>query len=174
MTKKNIENKKFSKISIFVSVQVTLLLSSLFIYILSNDSFVCFFSLFVLYTVLSVMMIEMILFFIYNLNKSSRLKEKLFALFMILIFLVGSIGIVYWTSRYYKDIPFVIRREYKIEIGKCTYAYANYGKVAHLDVKIGEIDFDISLEYKDFIKKGNYYKVEYLPNTKEVIAIYGR
>lgn len=179
MPKKSIKHKKFSgsrkfsPTNIFFMIQLGLLFLSFVIHMLSRGGIISFYSLLILYTLLSFILFQMILVSIYNLAKIQGIKDKISPLCKICLVLIALPFIIFYTAKYYKDVPYAIKKEYKTVIGKCTYVYPYHGKDAHLDITIGNAEFDVSLGYEHSIKEGEYYKVVYLPNTKEVIAIYG-
>lgn len=171
--KRNIIYNYNSKVRSFFLVQITMFFLSFAIYYLINNAIIGFCSLLVLFTIASLFVFEILFDFIYILIKSTIFKDRVSCLVKILL-LGGCLALsINYTSKYYKDIPYVIKGEYSVIVGECTHCYAYRGKAAHLDVTVDGIEFDVSLGYKDSIKKGEIYKIVYLPNTKDVLEIYG-
>lgn len=159
---------------IFGLVQLGVLFISSGFYFITKNPIIRFYSFLVMGTVMSLMIFEILLLFIYQLYKSKSFKDRVSLVTKILLFMGVLALFAYNTIKYYKDIPYVIKGEYSVIFDECTYCYVDRGRAAHLKITIGGKEFRVSLGYKDAIRKGQTYKVEYLPNTKEVMHIYGK
>ena len=159
---------------IFPLIIVAVFFISFVTYIFTRNAIIRFYSFLIFSTLISLIILLSLIVFAYSLIKSIISKDGEFWVIPTLIFAFFSILFTYITVKYYMDIPYVIKGQYSFIVGECTYSYAYRGRAAHLDTTIGGINFDVSLGYNEFIKKGETYRVEYLPNTKEVMHIYGK
>lgn len=181
---KDVRYKRFKEyrnsqiITKVVLLHVAFFLIPFLIHMFSSNVIVRFYCFMIGGTVLCVSMFEVIILEIYTFVKDRKYKDKisknLFALFLMLLVGTFLTGFSNYIVKYYKDVPILLKNNYASVSGVCSFAYPYYGKGSHLDITIDNIKFDVGLGYKNSIKRGGIYKVVFLPNTKEVIDIYGK
>lgn len=169
---KNIKYAHKSKMKIFAFIQLGIFFISFGVYLFTKNPIIRFYTFLVLSTVGSLIVFQILLLFIYLFYKSKSFKNRIASAINVLLFMGAIILFTNNTIKYYKDIPYVINGEYSVIVGECTYCYAYRGRDSRLDMTIGDVKFKVALGYNTFVKKGRIYKVEYLPNTKEVLHIY--
>lgn len=168
----NIKYNYGKKMRIFILVQFTLLIISFGIYFLNSNSIIEFYAFLIAFTIMDFFILEVIIILIYNSIKSRILKERMSLLFKSILITGLVIFFINYTIKYYKDIPYVISGGYSSVEGVCTNSYESRGRAPHLDVTVDGIEFKVKPGYKNIIIKGQTYKIEYLPNTKEVMEVY--
>ena len=181
------ERKLITILYLITLALFTLLGIALIVMMFTHDSIINFYSTLVLSNLSSLGLFTIIVFFVYNLahkkllNNNTRKFElvnnvstkqiitsvlTLLSCALLLVFSIIS------SVEHFKDIPYALNSNYAITEGLCTQSMSIYGKDTHLAIIIDNISLSTSIGYKKFIYTGNVYKVEYLPNTKEVIHIY--
>lgn len=171
---RNVEYNYKNKMRRFGLVQICILLISFGFYVFSTNSITKFYTFLVITTVFILILLQILHQFVKELFNRKSLKDKRILLLKILVVIVALAAFSYNSIKYYKDVPYAVNSKYSVIVDECTYYYVNKGKDSHLDITVGGIDFNVSLKYERFIKRGEIYKIEYLPNTKEVLNIYGK
>lgn len=170
--KRYVKYRVNKKIRIILLIEILLMFFSFAIYFLTNDPITRFYAWTVICTLMSIVIFKVIIIFIYNITKCKVLKETLTNVFNIVLFSGFLIFLLNYTINYYKDVPYAITNEYSVASGKCTKCFIYRGRASCLKVTIDGIDFNVSLGYRSFIKKGENYQIDYLPNSKEVMVVY--
>lgn len=160
------------KIRVFILVQILILFISFGIYFLNSNSIIEFYAFLIGFTMMDLIILEIILLLIYNTYKSRIFKERMSLLFNSILITGLVIFFINYTIKYYKDIPYVLSGEYCSVEGECTNSYENRGRAPHLDITVDGVEFNVKSGYKKSIIIGKTYKIEYLPNTKEVMEVY--
>lgn len=170
--KKYVKYRVNTKIRIILLVEILLMFFSFAIYFLTKDSITRFYAWIVICTLMIIVIFKVIIIFIYNITKCKVIKETLANVFNIVLFIGFLILSLNYTIKYYKDIPYVITKEYSVASGRCTKCFVYRGKASCLKVTVDGIEFNVSLGYRSSIKEGENYQIDYLPNSKEVMAVY--
>lgn len=170
--KSNMKYNWTKKLKIPIFVQSIILIFSFIIYFFNNIGIIKFYTFLIIMTMLDLIFFEVLLWFIYLFNKNVKIKNKIYELLRIISVAFFLIFFVYDTVNYYKDIPYAVSGQYSSVTGLCTRCYVRTGKTSNLDITIGNMEFTVESDYKNSINEGQIYKVEYLPNSKEVIEIY--